>query len=832
LIIPSKRLTLLVVRAHERAVLRRLGELGVVHLKRLSEEDARRFVEEADKLKELEELSDRLVALWTGLARSGAEDGEDYRRYVELREKLAELRVRREELKGLLRILEAMERLGEEIPPTGRLNDLFSILVIIPREELGRLEEALSGERMVVRSAEISRGEALVNIIGLADSMERVEAALATVYHQEVSLPENLPKRCRDAAELVKSDLEKLESELKALEEEFEKLRRSIIGPSPERGSAIQILSRLREEASALLGELSPEGAGRVEVEELNVEEAHKLLEELVSEYREIKEGLVAVQERIKKLSDLREVIEELSSREFSSLEAGEYESLAVVAGILRIEALEDVRRRILSRPAALQAAQLRDGRIFIAIACLKEDLNEVLDILKTHGFEDLTQLLRGLPPDPSTALTAISDEVASLRAEEGRILSRLEEFKRRSLPRIAAIARCLELNIRMEEALHNTLRSEELRIIQGWVPAHRVGEVSAELEKLRRRLGNILAYRLEDPAEDEEVPTILRNPRLFKVYEGLVAQYGWPGHREIDPTIVSGILWTMMFGLMFPDAGQGLVIICMGSFLAYFFKGDRFLGFNARKLGRLMIGLGLSATAFGLILGEFFLMEFPPLVPGLRPGWLEDPSGAAWLLKVAIFFGIAQIILAMAIATWNEFKNDEAVDAILGHHGIAGLIAFAGFVLTAFHFLGVTVVPGVLQFPELGMGALMSWPFYVMLSGFAMMALKPVVSRESMALGFGGLLEAATSFLANTFSYARIAGFAITHAALALVVNRMMGANPLMGVGMGLILLNLFALSIELLVCVIQALRLLYYEFYSKFYRGAGVPYRPWRLL
>ncbi|MEM4940431.1 MAG: hypothetical protein QW516_06415, partial [Nitrososphaerota archaeon] len=64
-----------------------------------------------------------------------------------------------------------------------------------------------------------------------------------------------------------------------------------------------------------------------------------------------------------------------------------------------------------------------------------------------------------------------------------------------------------------------------------------------------------------------------------------------------------------------------------------------------------------------------------------------------------------------------------------------------------------------------------------------------------------------------------------------AMVVHEMMHASPAMGIGLGLILLNLVSLSIELLVVSIQALRLLFYEFYSKFYEGAGTPYRPWRL-
>jgi len=140
-------------------------------------------------------------------------------------------------------------------------------------------------------------------------------------------------------------------------------------------------------------------------------------------------------------------------------------------------------------------------------------------------------------------------------------------------------------------------------------------------------------------------------------------------------------------------------------------------------------------------------------------------------------------------------------------------------------------VIPGVLEFPELGVRVLTSWPFFMTVAGLAMILVKPFITREEKMMGVGLVLETFISLLANMFSYMRIAGFAIVHAALAMVVLRLMQVNPLMGIGVGLIFLNLFALTIEFLVCTIQALRLLYYEFMTKFYQGTGTPYSPWKL-
>ena len=831
MIIPAKKLTLVILRDWERLVLRRLGELGVVHLRRLGDEDARRFREaEAEKLRELEGLADRLIGLWRELSRLGAAGGEDaYRRYAEVKDEVDELRRRRAELQKLERTLAGLRAMGEEeIPAIGRLNELFSLLVIAPSRELEKLRELASRKNLIVRSAEISGDERLVHILGLSDELDEARLLLSSVYHQEISLPSDLPRRVEEALSRVRMELERVEGELRSLEEELERLRDRIIGFSREDSSRTRALEKLGEQALELCRGVSAEPTEGVE--EFDLEEASRLLEELSRDYRSIRRRIGEARRRREELERIIGVVGRLLEAGVEEVEAGEYENLCVISGRIEEGRIEDFERGVSGKPVASRIVRLGGGEAFLTIACLKEDARWILNRLKVLGFEDLTQLFSRLGGDLHALSKRISMELEAAKAEEEAALAELEDFEKRNAARIAAIARTIRINLGIEEALMNTLRSEDLRIIQGWVSAEKIPLLREELEKLGRRFRGGLAYRLEEPSREEEAPTILRNPKLFKIFESIVAQYGWPGYREVDPTIISGILWTLMFGFMFPDFGQGLVIAGLGAFLAYRYRG-RLLGMSSRKVGRLMIRLGVSAAIFGLLFGEFFLMEVRPLIPNLRPGWLEDPAGAVWLLKTAIFFGAAQIILGMAISTWNELRHGDRAEALLAHHGLAGIAAFLGFILTAFNFLGVSVIPGVLEFPELGMAALSSWPFYLMVAGFAAMALKPLLTKDSIPVSMGNILEVAIAFLANTFSYARIAGFAIVHAALAMVVHRMIRANLLMGIGVGLIFLNLFALSIELLVCAIQALRLLYYEFYSKFYRGSGTPYRPWRL-
>jgi len=832
LIIPAKKLTLITIRESERQVVRRLGELGVVHLKRMSEEEAKRLREaELGRSRELEETCVKLVEVWHALFKAGFE-GErgSYRRYIEVKDRLNRLHAKRAEASHLRKILIGVKSLGEEeLPTLGLTEELFSTLIIVPRDEVSKLVGRLRRLGAVVRHAKISEDEVLVHVIGLREKVKEVHEVISETYHQEVSLPDDLPRNCGEALSLLELKLSKLNEEIAKLEKEMGRLKEELIWLVGDDGSSLTLLKKLKGEVLKLRGELSieeSEGGG----EEVGLEEAEKLLKEIAESYNSIRSKLDWVRRESDRLRKLRSFLKDLVEVDFKPPEIREYENIDLFMGLVGGDKLEDIRRAVSGKPIALDAVMLRDGRALVSIACLKDYSGKLLDLLRSIGFEDLTPLLRELPSDLHEAWRRTAERLEELRAEERRLLEELERLRRRAAPKLIAIYKSLDLNLRIEEALIGSLRTEALRIIQGWVPSDRMGWLAEKLDEIQERAGGVIAYRFESPRPDEKVPTLLKNPRLFKVFEPLVALYGWPGYGEIDPTVISGILWTIMFGVMFPDFGQGIVIIGLGLFFAYVFKG-RFLGMNSKKIGRLMIGLGLSASLFGLLVGEFFLTEVQPLFPGLRAGWLEDPGGVIWLIKVAIFFGMAQILLAMSLSTLRELRGGKLLDAVLSHHGAAGVIAFVGFILTAFHFLGITVIPGALEFPELGMGALTSWPFSLMIAGFAMMILRPFLAREPLSLSLGNLLELVIAFLANTFSYARIAGFAIVHAALAMVVHRMMHANPLMGIGVGLIFLNLFALSIELLVCVIQALRLLYYEFYSKFYEGSGMPYTPWRI-
>jgi len=838
LIIPAKKLIVVALRDREEEVLRRLGELGIIQLKKPSERDVLRLAEEEEaRLRELEELYERFMEIWRTLTLGVSETPEEkeeqeaYQRYNSLRRRLSHLEAEENELKKRLTIVKALIEMGEKkAPETGKFQDLFSIVGIISKKALSDVKRKISKKPVILKYAPISESEVLLHIIGIIDLWKEIVKILNDLGFRELPLKE-ISGDLRRVEEITQERLRRTHEEIQIVKHELEMMRASFMGFSPEEDGRLRAVKELHERFMELKKILSLEPLKHEEEVEIDLDEAKRIIDQVYERYNLLSARLGEIEDEEKRLEEARELINMLERAGVKELpELGEYENLESFAGIIDPESINSFKRLVSGKPIAYDVKKVGEHLAFIHIVCLKDLVREVKTTLSSLDFREVKGLIQ-LPKDINEAKAVIEERIRELDDRRKLIYRDLQKLREEFRSKAGAISRFLFIRLRLDEALLKTMKSETMRVIQGWIPEDSIKSVGRALESLREELDGKLLYEFRDPSPDEKVPTILKNPRIFKVFETLVRQYGWPGHLESDPTIVSGILWTIMFGMMFPDLGHGITIIMLGILFSRFLKKKIILGLNFRRLGKLMIGLGISSTIFGALVGEFFLTEIQPLLPTLRAGWLENPSGVVWLLKVAVFFGIAQMLLALFMSVRNHLRNGELAEAILGERGIAGILLLLGLASTAFSFIGVTVIPGVLEFPELGMRTLTSWPFFMIIVGLIMILVKPFFTGEEKAVGIGLVLETFISLLANMFSYMRIAGFAIVHAALAMVVFRLMQANPLMGIGVGLIFLNVFALTIEFLVCTIQALRLLYYEFMTKFYQGTGTPYTPWRL-
>ena len=320
--------------------------------------------------------------------------------------------------------------------------------------------------------------------------------------------------------------------------------------------------------------------------------------------------------------------------------------------------------------------------------------------------------------------------------------------------------------------------------------------------------------------------PTKLKNGWLTRPFSFFVEMYGVPAYGEFDPTPLVAISYMLLFGVMFGDAGQGLVLIIIGLIAAK--KG--------MALGDIGVRIGISSTIFGLLYGSVFGFEelLNPLyktVFGLheKPIEVMDSSFTMTLLISAVAIGIVFIIISILINTILNLKRKDLSEALFSQNGLAGLVMYT------------SVISGVVSSMLFGINLIS--PLYIVI--FAITPMILIFMKEAIAHkmagkkmfpeGFGGYFtesffecfEIILTFLANTMSFLRVGGFVLSHAGMMMVV---MTLAEMVGPGFSWIVViigNIFVMCLEGMIVGIQVLRLEFYEMFSRYFDGKGVEFK-----
>lgn len=323
--------------------------------------------------------------------------------------------------------------------------------------------------------------------------------------------------------------------------------------------------------------------------------------------------------------------------------------------------------------------------------------------------------------------------------------------------------------------------------------------------------------------------PVKLKNNRFTRPFEMFVNMYSLPSYKDIDPTSLVAITYTLLFGIMFGDLGQGLLLSLIG-LIVYKWK--------KMPLGRIMIRIGFSSAFFGLVYGSVFGYEhlLDPMYKALfgldsKPIEIFDTSTTNMLLLAAIAIGIILIVTSISINIYLGFRSKDYERAVFGHNGIAGLVFYlaAAFaivdmmmlnsgIVNIFYVLGLIVLPLLLIFFKKPLTTLLTHRGKAFENGIG----------EFIIENFFELFEYVLSYLSNSMSFLRVGGFILSHAGMMTVV---MSLAEMVGAGAGPIVVifgNLFVMCLEGLIVGIQVLRLEFYEIFSRNFEGNGKPYEP----
>ena len=359
--------------------------------------------------------------------------------------------------------------------------------------------------------------------------------------------------------------------------------------------------------------------------------------------------------------------------------------------------------------------------------------------------------------------------------------------------------------------------------IICGWMPQKEADRFRKEIEKDEKTFCVV-----EDNHNNimSSPPTKMKNPGLFKPFEMYVEMYGLPSYQEIDPTILVGITYSILFGFMFGDAGQGLCLL-IGGFLLYKLKKARLAGIIAC--------CGFFSTIFGFLFGSIFGFENI-----IEPIWLRPAEAMTSLpfigrlntvFVVAIAIGMGIILLCMVLNIINSLKEKDREKTWFDTNGAAGLVFYGALAGTIVLYMSGKALPATAILVVLFLIPLILMFFKEPLTAALEKKKEKFSGGVGMFItqGIFELFEVMLSYFSNTLSFIRVGAFAVSHAAMMEVVLMLAGAEagtPNWAVVVGG---NLFVCGMEGLIVGIQVLRLEYYELFSRFYRGSGRAFKPY---
>ena len=368
-----------------------------------------------------------------------------------------------------------------------------------------------------------------------------------------------------------------------------------------------------------------------------------------------------------------------------------------------------------------------------------------------------------------------------------------------------------------------------------GWVPVKAKARVEEALERLKDKV--VYAFEpVDEHHEADRVPVTLDNPPAIKPFEMLVSFLNTPKYGTWDPTWTLWLFFPFWFGMIVGDMGYALLFILGLRFLQGYVERKEtlvvdFLGFRLPpqlldQVVRVLRPMIFWTVVFGALYGEFFgnflehlgIFYVPGhgeggLLPILLPRTLSNTAGL--LILVSILFGVFMVLFGLGVRAWLGYRHRhtrhfwEAVGYI---GGLVGLIVLA--------YMSQTGASGPL------LSGLMWLGFAILLVG-AVLAKLPLMIVELPTQG------------GHMLSYVRIYAVGVTGAIMANLSTDLgfaiAGKLGLLGILLGLVVglsVHLLVLTLTLMGHVLQPVRLIWVEFFTKFgfYDESGRPYRPFK--
>ncbi len=367
--------------------------------------------------------------------------------------------------------------------------------------------------------------------------------------------------------------------------------------------------------------------------------------------------------------------------------------------------------------------------------------------------------------------------------------------------------------------ALSKVGLTESAFVITGYLPRKLSAKVKAELEERYEVYAEIT-----EPPSDEEVPVAFSNNAFTSPVEGITSDYSMPSANDIDPNPIMAVFYYLFFGMMFSDAGYGLIMVIACGLLGF----GKFIEKQKRRAYKMFFYCGISTVFWGVMYGSFFgdmiataSRTFGSGKLAFTPILLDPVAKPLELLIISVAFGLIHILTALVIRFYVLWRSGERLAAVFDQG--FWILFWAGVaVMVSGMALGAELTANI------GIGMLIA-------SVAGLILTQGRQNKKLLGKLFGGVLSLydVTSYVGDLLSYSRLMALGLATGVIASVVNVLasLGGGGVIGI-ITFVVISVFGHSlnfaINMLGAYVHTNRLQYVEFYQKFYEGGGRKFKP----
>lgn len=556
------------------------------------------------------------------------------------------------------------------------------------------------------------------------------------------------------------------------------------------------------------------------EVAEMDVEHLEQEAQAPIRELEEEQRRLAQLQRQVGQLqiiADLNVELEALCNLRYTF----------VLLGTMPVANLERLQTSLELVPSALVVLRRGEHLATVVLVGTQRDA-DILNRAARSAYLNPLNLPGTCRGTPAEAIEAMEVGISRARQRIEEYEATIDHLYETRVHHLRHLLWRLRASRTLAETIAGYGRLRYTYLVAGWTPTSQL----PTLEERIKQVSDKVLVEVDTPRrqDDASIPIMLGNPPVMRAFQGLVTNYGHPGYAELDPTPVIALTFPFIFGIMFGDLGHGLVLALLGLLLISR-KVQSLRGLAGQ--GVLLTACGVMSMICGALYGSVFGLEsmFEPL-------WFRPLERIMDILIITVGIGVGLLTLGMFLNIINAALAHRWGRLIFDHNGLAGLVFYWSLIGLAAGFLARDIsLPGPGLFVTLAVASGLTVAFAEVL-GNLVEGHRPLIEG-----GFGTylvqlpieLFEVLIGLFSNTLSYVRMGAFAVAHGALSMVVILIAEAiGPPSGVGHWVVVAlgNLFIIGFEGMIVGIQTLRLEYYEFFSKFFSGGGVRYRPLRLV